>query len=270
MQRSPWPNNTGGMLSASERARIWSDSIGERLRGARALSDSALSRLHEELCRGCPVPPWPYGNATTINPLLVTLGPSPGGSPDRAVPDLAGRPIELPTAGARHPHANYEDGKNYWRKIRRLARMIVQAGTTSGENSYALFGNMNLDPRRSGQASDVRIDDKFGRWVLRTIRDGLRPRFLVCLGLKGKPEAMRLLAQAFGIDPATPHEQHPLACYEQKRLVFREWDCEGSAGNPIKLVLWPQHPSRAPFTNIDIWGNACQEFAYRHRGLIRP
>ena len=211
----------------------------------------------------------PYGNATSINPLLVTLGPSPGGSPDRSVPDQAGKPLALPTAGVMHPHTNYEDGKNYWRKICWLARTILQAGTTSSEDSYALFGNMNLDSSRSGRASDVCIDERFGRWVLHTIRDGLRPRFLVCFGLKSKPEAMELLAQAFRIDVLTPRE-HPLACYERKRLVFREWDCEGTAGNPIKLVLWPQHPSRAPFTNIEIWRNACHEFAYRHRGLIRP
>ena len=212
---------------------------------ARVLSESALSAVHEELCQDCPVPPWPYGNATSINPLLVTLGPSPGGSPNRSVPDLAGKPLELPTAGVRHPHTNYEDGKNYWRKLRRLARTVVQVGTTSSEDSYALFGNMNLDSNRRGRASDVRIDEKFGRWVLRTIRDRLRPRFLICLGLKGKPEAMELLAQVFKIDAVDPQE-HPLACYQEKRMVFREWDCEGCGSNPIKLVLWPQHPSQAP------------------------
>ena len=269
LQSTAPPNNTGHMLSASETARIWGDSICERLRGARALTESALSAVHEDLCRGCPVPPWPYGNATSINPLLVTLGPSPGASPKRAVADLAGRPLELPTAGVRHPHTNYEDGRNYWRKIRRLVRTIVQAGATSSDDSYALFGNMNLDPGRSGQASDVRFDEKYGRWVLRTIRDGLRPRFLVCLGLKGRPEAIDLLAQEFKIDAET-RQEHALACYEQKRFVFREWDCKGSTGNPIKLVLWPQHPSRAPFTNPEIWRNACHEFADRHYGLIRP
>ena len=257
------------MLSASATARLWGDSIGERLRGARALSESALSAVHEDLCLGCPVPPWPYGNATSINPLLVTLGASPGASPNLTDPDLAGKPLELPTAGVRHPHTNYEDGKNYWRKIRRLARTVVQASGTSCEDSYALFGNMNLDSNRRGQASDVRIDEKFGRWVLRTIRDGLRPRFLICLGLKGKPSAIELLVQAFKIDAVKPHE-HALACYRERRLIFREWDCEGSAGNPIKLVMWPQHPSRAPFTNLEIWRNACQEFGDRHNGLIRP
>ena len=253
---------------ARETARIWGDSISERLNGARALSDSALSEVHEDLCDGCPVRPWPPGNATSINPLLVTLGPSPGGSPNRAVSDPVGKPLELPTAGVRHPHTTYEDEKGYWRKIRRLARTVVQTGTTNSEDSYALFGNMNLDPNRSGNAGDVQIDEKFGRWVLRTIRNKLRPRFLICLGLKGKPEAIKLLAQAFKIDAVEPHTE-PLKCYE-KKLVFREWDCAGPTGDPIKLVLWPQHPSRAPFTNVETWRSACKEFAYRHRGLVRP
>ena len=56
---------------------LWSDSVGERLRSARALSEPELEAVHAALCEGCPVEPWPYGNATSINPLLVTLGPSP-------------------------------------------------------------------------------------------------------------------------------------------------------------------------------------------------
>lgn len=258
------------MLPASETARIWGDSIGERLRGARGLSESALAGVREDLCLGCPVRPWPLGNATSINPLVITLGPSPGGSPNRAVSGHEGKRLELPTAGTRHPHTNYKDENNYWRKIRHLVRTVVNADTTGSEDAYAMFGNMNLSPNRSGQASAARIDEKFGRWVLRTIRDKLRPRFLVCLGLTGKPEAIDLLAQAFDIEIATPHAIHPLACYELRRLVFREWDCDGLTGNPIKLVLWPQHPSRPPFTSLEIWRNACQEFARRHNGLIRP
>ena len=259
------------MLSASEAARIWGDSIGERLDGARSLDGSMLAAVHEDLCEGCPVPVWPYGNATSINPLLVTLGASPGESPDRGVADPAGKPLELPTAGVRHPHTAYEDTKGFWRKVRGLARTVVRPATTSSEDSYALFGNMNLDPNRSGKARDVPIDPAFGEWVLRTIRDKLRPRFLICLGLKRKPEAVELLSEVFdGFDAAKPYDEHPLACYRRSRYVFQEWDCAGSHGNQIKLVLWPQHPSRAPFTNLETWRGACEEFAGRHRGLVRP
>ena len=259
------------MLSASETASIWGDSISERVSSARSLSGSTLAAVYEDFCEGCPVPVWPYGNATSINPLLVTLGPSPGGSPDRGVEDPAGKALQLPTAGVRHPHTTYEDKRGFWRKIRLLARTVVQSGTTSSEDSYALFGNMNLDPNRSGKASDVRIDPVFGEWLLRAIRDKLRPRFVIGLGLIRKPEAVRLLSQAFdGFDAAKPHAEHPLECYQRSRYVFREWDCTGPHGNQIKLVLWPQHPSRAPFTNLETWCDACQEFADRHRSVIRP
>ena len=62
-------------------AALWSDSVSERLKAARSLGGAELHDLRRELCRGCPVEPWPYGNATTVNPLLVTLGASPGASP---------------------------------------------------------------------------------------------------------------------------------------------------------------------------------------------
>ena len=164
---------------------LWSDSVGERLRSAGALSEPELEAVHAELCEGCPVEPWPYGNATSINPLLVTLGPSPGNSPSRAVPDPAGCPLDLPTAGRWHPHTAYEDSRGVWDRIRYLAHTILQIGGATEEDAYALLGNMSLDTRRSGSVSDVWIDPVFGRWVLRTIRDRLRPRYLVCFGLKG-------------------------------------------------------------------------------------
>ncbi len=260
------------MLSPRETARIWGQSISGRLDGARSLSGSALATVHEDLCEGCPVAVWPYGNATSINPLMVTLGPSPGGSPDPGVADPAGEPLELPTAGVRHPHTTYQDSRGFWRDIRLLARTVVQSGATGSEDSYALFGNMNLDTNRSGRASGVRIDPAFGEWVLRTIRDKLRLRFVICLGLKSKPQALKLLSRAFDeFDPARPpHAEHELECYRRRRHVFQEWDCEGPHGNRIKLVLWPQHPSRSPFTNPETWRDACMEFADRRRGVIRP
>ena len=139
-------------------AGLWTESIAERLSSARALSNGALDALQIGLCEGCPVTPWPYGNATSINPLLVTLGASPGGSPNPNDPNAGENPLELPTAGVRHPHTTYEDAKGFWPKIRCLARTVLEVGTTTAEDAYALFGNMNLDTARSGKASDVQFD----------------------------------------------------------------------------------------------------------------
>ncbi len=259
------------MLTAEETARIWGHSISQRLHGARLLKGLKLATVHEDLREGCPVPVWPYGNATSINPLLVTLGLSPGNSPDPECADCAGEPLTLPTAGIRHPHTTCNDQRRFWHKIRFLARTLVRSDATGDEDSYALFGNMNLDTRRSGKGSDVRIDPVFGEWILRTIRDKLRPRFLVCLGLKGKKDAVKLLSSVFdGFDLASPNQEYRFKSYTRKHLAFQEWDCVGPLGNHVKIVLWPQHPSQSPFTNLETWREACEEFANRHRAIVQP
>ena len=62
---------------------LWTASRTARLSRARALTSDELNAIHEGLCRSRAVPGWPYGSATSINPLLVILGPSPGNSPRR-------------------------------------------------------------------------------------------------------------------------------------------------------------------------------------------
>ena len=204
-----------------------------RLRAARALNVREQETAHAALVEDCPVEPWPYGNATSINPLLVTLGASPGASPDPSVPDPALRPLDLPTVGVRHPHTHYDDPKRFWRKIRHLACTVLGKGGIDEDDALALFGNMNLDTGRRGQARAVRIDPSFARWVLATIRDRLRPRFLVCLGLVSKPEAGLLLAEAFdGFDPRSPHNEVAFHA-DGKAWKFREWDTACPAGNAI-------------------------------------
>ena len=57
------------MAAPEERSTaLWNDSVSERLSAARSLGKVELDSLQRELCRECPVEPWPYGNATTVNP----------------------------------------------------------------------------------------------------------------------------------------------------------------------------------------------------------
>ena len=261
------------MAALGERsAALWSDSVSERLSAARSLGKMELGSLHRELCQGCPVEPWPYGNATTVNPLLITLGASPGGSPSLDDPGV--RPLTLPPAGVRHPHTSYEDGRGYWRKIRLLARTLLMVGSATEADAYALFGNMNLSPGRSGKASDVNVEERFAEWVVQTIRDRLRPRILVCLGLKthraGPGRALAtLLDRSFDDFRADrPHVAHAFE-HGAKRYEFLEWDVTGPLGNAIKVVHWPQHPSRVPFGAFEVWERACREFVARHPRLVR-
>ena len=54
-----------------------------------------------------------------------------------------------------------------------------------------------------------------------------------------------------------------------KKFMFREWDFSSIDHGEVTLVFWPQHPSRPPFTNFEIWKAACHEFEERHRNTAR-
>ena len=252
---------------------LWSLSASQRLKAARTLTRSQLATVQEQLCEGCPVAPWPYGNATSINPMLVTLGPSPGNSP--APGDIASPAcLELPPAGEPHPHVYYEDTKGYWDSVRHLARIMLTPSAGSENDAFALFGNMNLSPERSGSASKVKIDPSFARWVLRTIRYGLRPRWLVCLGLttRLKDKENRTLRQAFesllDLDIDKPDEKYP---FESERppinskatYYFLEWEVP-TGDIPLTVVFWSQHPSRPPLNTCAKWRSASERFLDRH------
>ena len=250
---------------------IWDASRRARLSSARALTSEALNAIHDDLRRGRVEPGWLYGSATSINPLLVILGASPGNSPRRGDRNFVTRePFGLPTAGKPHPGVFYPDSTGYWDKVKVLAQILVDHDGTLGDDALALLGTMNLATAASASASDVQIDDSFARWVLATIRDGLRPRVLVLLGLRGRlKELSRLFADAFeGFDVRRPHHEYVLERYQTKRLVFREWELAGHHGSPMLLVDWPQHPSRSPFSDPLWWRVACEQFAARRSSLF--
>ena len=177
---------------------LWGESARARLSAALALTPAELNAIHERLCRGCVEPVWPYGSATSINPLLVVLGPSPGDSPARGDTDHRNQtPFPLPTRGKSHRGVRYPDknGRGYWYRVRMLAEMLLDADGTLGEgDALALFGNTNLSTKPSGTACDVELSLPFVRWVLETIRDGLRPRVLVLLGLRSSSARVKCLS----------------------------------------------------------------------------
>ena len=204
---------------------LWGNSIRQRLRAARQLKKPELESMIGNILKKCPLPlpGWPYGNSTSINPLIVTLGPSPGGSPSGEDWDKP----QTPTAGVRHPGTNYNDGRGYWRKVRFLVKkLLVTRGALEEEDAYALFGNMNLDVIRRGDASNLPPKPDFGRWLLETIRDDFRPKLLICLGLLDKKRPVHdWLAEAFpGYNRAKPNNEYPFRGYGKKQLRFREWD----------------------------------------------
>ena len=179
----------------------------------------------------------------------------------------------MPTAGEPHCGVKYEDTAGYWDKIRHLAYEIVRPDGGSDDDALSLFGNLNLATGSRGDARDVEVSPDFARWVLETVRDSLRPRILVLLGLGGKLKKERSLCALFEETFSNfllrrPHDVIRFRGYQKKSLKFREWFVRGPKGNEMLIVMWPQHPSRSPFTNIDYWTVSCGEFKERCGSLI--
>ena len=256
-------------------ASLWGTSVTERATAARDLSDADLAEFRAQLGLQLglddPGGSWPYGYATSINPLLVTLGVSPGSARSIKGPDPAKRPFKGPTAGKQHPHIGWlRHNTGFGKRVCHLAQTILQVGAAAEEDACAVFGNVVLDPGRSGQARHVEIDRGFALRVLRTIRDHLRPRHLVCFGMKRHETAAGLLHKTFkGFCRREPHRSYRFCGYQRRRLMFEEWDVEGRDGARLTIVFWPQHPRRSPFSSFGKWQAACQEFAERHRGSVR-
>ncbi len=107
------------------------------------------------------------------------------------------------------------------------------------------------------------VNPDFVRWLLQTIKHKLRPSILVCLGLndKLKKEPLRSAFETtFGLKLDEPDDKYRFDIY-----FFREWKVtEGR----LKIVFWPNHPSRHPFSNFEIWQKACEEFKNRNSKLV--
>jgi hypothetical protein len=256
---------------------MWAESPFGRLGGATQVSDYELNALRDTVSRGCPTSGWPYGMPTVLNPYVVILGISPGASPASGDNDYASRPsYEMPTLGTAHPRWPYIDSRGYWDKVRHLCLSLNQAvePALNPMQASALSGHMNLSTEASGQAASVVIDETMATWVTSVISNHLRPRYVIGVGLWTalKDPAIRKAMLALGrnsVDFTKPDRIKPFEGYPKKNLYFREWDFERPDGKSLTLVLWPQHPSRAPFTNVETWNQSvfeyCKSTGKKHR-----
>ncbi len=243
---------------------LWASDGASRLAAARALDEASARDAAARLGRGAPGGRWPYGMPTSLNPLVVFLGVSPGNSPSRD--GEAERHHELPpTVGAAHPGLFYPDTKHYWAKVREAGAALVGALSprTPPEDRLALVGHLNLGTGRSGSAGNAPLTPDGSEWVARLVTRGLRPRLLVGLGLNGilgqRPDLRNALRRGgLGFAATRPDRTTSM---EGFRYQFRIWSGEGSEAPTV--ISWPNHPSRHPFAGApgDTWRQAVHQAA---------
>lgn len=245
---------------------LWSDCPRERLIAARSLTAQQTHDLQKRATATSPMQPWPYGMPTTINPYLLVVGPSPGNSPHQGDTVFLQRPAyAAPTVGLAHPAFSYQDASGYWDKIRQLSVGLIQGFDPElpEDECYALSGQLNLGVGAFGNASESSIELVYARWVPKIMMDMLQPRIVVLFGLWSLMKNNTILQQDFagalGIDWKKPDKELPFKGYREKRLVFREWRIKRPDGRETIVVSWPNHPSRSPMTNANLWQASIRE-----------
>lgn len=175
-------------------------------------------------------------------------------------------PLRTPDGCKPHPKLFYPDPKHYWVRVRELSSIIIKghASGMSDGDAYALIGQLNLGTGLYGEARNARLEKDYCRWVPEALTNFLKPCYVILLGLKSiLPQASNDVdgpCSPLGIDWKQPENDFPFRAYAQSNYRFRAWKRRRSDDKAVTIVIWPQHPSRAPMTNADIWRESGREF----------
>ena len=242
---------------------LWSNNPLERLAAAR--DSEIVANWPQRIGNTAPMKPWPYGMPCSINPFVVFLGKSPGNSPAAGDADYLVRPpYALPTAGVRHPKLDCSDARGYWVRVRELGSVIVKryAPAMSEQDAHALIGQLNLGTGAFGQAKEAPLEKDYCRWVPDVLMDYLKPCYLILVGLNGLKKSNGEFdpCNRLRIDWNRPEVEFPFVAYTPSQYRFRLWKRKRSDGRTMNIVMWPQHPCRAPMTNSRTWQESGREF----------
>jgi hypothetical protein len=193
---------------------------------------------------------------TSINPWLLFIGISPGRGNDD------GRDIRTgfePSVGSpnqsfcgQYLPTNWDCP--YWKKVRALSSGLIGAlyPGLSEADCLSLSGQLNLGLRNQGQGKEDAVDSKVALWVSTVIATQLKPRVIIGFGLRSLIYKAKL-KEAWGapsplsiIRETNPFREERLKTHPH--LKFRLWTLSLEDGIQSLFVLWPNHPSRAPFS----------------------
>jgi hypothetical protein len=226
-------------------------SASARLKQLRSLSLTERKSVLKHLKTGVPIPAWPIAMPCSACPYVVVLGVSPGNSPkpqDRGF-NTFGQCCEDPTFGKAHPGFDYLDGRHYWQKVSNLCEFLVKrdAPGLSKRDALALAGHLNLGTGQFGSASEAAIQSKVVEWVSSLLYSKFNPKILVCFGLNGIL-SKRKWNRVWNKGGLQINWSSPDVSQSFDRYFFRLWFPKRHDGGKLAVVMWPNHPSRPPFS----------------------
>ena len=236
------------------------------LRRIKKLPNSEISARIKRLLAGSPFTTWPLGMPSSLDPKLVIIGVSPGNSPGTnvAADDYCSAPSKVIS-----PKSNYfyPDSKSYWKKIRTMARgyFLRSDASISVEDALLATSHLNLGTGSAGTATKGDVDYAVIRWVSGLLNSLYKPDVVVLLGLKsimddGEVYAAWNHSNGLAINWRRPDLETPFTAYSKATYRFREWRVERPDSHRVRVIMWPNHPSRVPFSDMNMWEKSIEEF----------
>lgn len=242
----------------------------EHIDSIKVLSKEEADARISKLLASSPIKPWPLGMPASIDPKLVVIGVSPGNSPK--VENNENNYVCVPsTVIGEKSNFYYPDTRSYWAKIRHLSCEFFRCNDTNikPEDALLITTHFNLGTGAFGEASKRAIERPIVEWVTKLLNTVYAPDLVVLFGL-GSIMTDRDVsnwwntAEGLKVDWKKPMNVLPfnpdrMRSYKRS-YKYREWIIENAIGHRLRLVIWPNHPSRPPFTNMDIWNQSITKY----------
>lgn len=243
----------------------------ERLK---VMSPEEVSQQKERLIASTPGKEWPYGFPASLDPRLVIIGVSPGNSPYKPkAGEESKRFLSEPgVINGEESHYYYPDTRRYWNKIRFLASSYFNFGGEyfSELDALSLTTHINLGENSSGKATLEDVEDDFVAWASSLVNKIHNPDVVILLGLKKIIKSVDVSKRwnhsgGLKINWNNSGNKITFPC-GAKNYTFELWKVVNSHEKEVKVVLWPNHPSRSPFGSMENWESSVKVFLAQMQG----
>jgi hypothetical protein len=228
-------------------------------------------KLKDELILSTPESVWPDGMPASLDPKLILVGVSPGNAPNYEAEELRKESSDYCYSEPRaikteNSHFFYPDARHYWIKLRYLSLSFFKRyhPEITEIQALSLTTHVNLGTGSAGCATKKDVEEDYVNWVSKLLNEIHSPDLVVFFGLNSilKDDEISKWWNESGlpVDWKNPINTLKFNGYEKINYYFREWSVKNSKNHPIRLVIWPNHPSRPPFSDLSIWKQSVNEY----------
>jgi mRNA-degrading endonuclease HigB of HigAB toxin-antitoxin module len=244
----------------------------EHLKFLESRSPEEINRAITDLINTTPNLQWPDGMPASIDPKLVLIGVSYGNSPSVEIEisyENGGEYfVSTPSVNKTiNSHFYYPDTRGYWKKLRYLCFEFCKRNChdITENQAISLASHFNLGTGSAGLATKKDVEEVYVKWVSSLLNKKHSPDLVVLFGLNSILKDDEICnwwnyESGLKVNWKKPDNIRSFFGYKVKNLVFREWSVTNSNNQSMRLVIWPNHPSRSPFSDYSIWVQSVNEY----------